>query len=758
MHLWMSIMSTSRCYKLIWVIGSLVLSEPLLAATPLTCMTMVKGPSGWTNSITLTNQCGQSVDMRNALLTFKSNQALKGNYWGTFGSLVYPENPTVINEATQGGYLVKIAFTFPVGDQWWKPVTTLPSGGKVTIQFSATPQATLDALTFYPLTSSVVQTGSIAIKYPSAPNAGITAPSIVTVSNGSSFSKDITNGQWGQQAMLTSVPYGTYQVSIKPINLNGSSWVGTATPANVNLNSSTQQTVTIGYSQSVQYGSITASLNQANPEKLSNPIIQAKDITSNLALPQQSIAWLGTTSFNNLQIGHSYQFTIDNLAGLNNSYVASFTPSSTVNVTGVAPINLGITFPTSSPIPTVAVPVNLSGLPATQQATLTATDNDSHVYQTSSANNSNLSWSLPTNRQYQLTATTVSDSGNVYLPTITPTSLLIQSVAPSAVGVVYKKQTTTTEVSPYVDTTLQDITAWDNGSGSLQPLGLTNLVKNSGVKSLHLAFITSAGGCAGSWGGYYPVANTPTAYGVSVLSQLKKQGIKLTISFGGAAGTYLEQACTSKSDLTQAYQTVIQTYQPDALDFDIENGLQTNNAKLDQMMQALLVIQQQYPNLKISFTLPVMPEGLISAGNNVIQRAKANGLSNYLVNVMAMDYGSSFTGKTMGAYAIDAANATFNQLKALYPTQSDAVLWQRIGVTPMIGLNDTLPLNFTIGDATALKQFATQKNMGLVSFWSINRDNVCTGTSVSNTCSSQDPKTGKANQTTSYQYVQTLNQ
>ena len=748
-------MPTQRFSKWLCIV-SLVFCEPLLAASPLTCMALAKGPSGWTDSITLTNQCGQSVDMRNALLTFKSNQALSGNYWGTFAPLVYPENPTVINETTQGGYLVKIGFTFPAGDQWWKPVTVLPAGGKVVVQFSATPQATIDALTFYPLaTPAVVQTGTIAVKYPSSPNTGINAPSVVTVSNGSTFSKDVANGQWGQQVLLTNIPYGAYQVSVKSISFNGSTWIGTATPASVDVNSATQQTFTIGYSQSAQYGSITASLNQAKPENLSNPVIQVKDVTSNLALPQQNIAWLGTTSFNNLQIGHSYQFTIDNIAGLNNMYVASFAPASLVSVSAVTPVNLAISFQ-SSPIPTIAVPVNLSGLPTTQKAVLTATDNNSLVYQTSSANNSSLSWSLPTNRQYQLTASTVSDSGSVYLPTITPSSLLIQSAAPSPVSVVYKKQIVTTEVSPYVDMTNNDITVWDNASGSLQPLGLINLVKNSGAKSLHLAFITSGGGCTGTWAGY-PVANTPTAYGVSTLSQLKKQGIKLTVAFGGAVGTYLEQACTSKTALAQVYQTVIEAYQPDTLDFDIENAMQTNNTQLDQMMQALLSIQQQYPNLKISFTLPVMPDGLTSLGSNVLGRAKANGLSNYLVNVMAMDYGSSFTAKTMGAYAIDAANATFNQLKVLYPTQSDAVLWQRIGVTPMIGLNDTLPLNFTLADAAALKQFANQKNMGLVSFWSMNRDNACTFTYVENFCSSQDPKTSKANQTSSYQYIQTLN-
>ncbi|WP_230578989.1 hypothetical protein [Coxiella burnetii] len=106
----------------------------------------------------------------------------------------------------------------------------------------------------------------------------------------------------------------------------------------------------------------------------------------------------------------------------------------------------------------------------------------------------------------------------------------------------------------------------------------------------------------------------------------------------------------------------------------------------------------------------------------------------------------------MSQYAIDAATNTFQQLKELYPDQSDETLWHRIEVTPMIGLNDTLPLNFSLQDAQALKQFAKEKNLGMLSFWSLTRDHPCNVTYVSNTCSSQNPAIGQPNQTVDYEY------
>ena len=242
-------------------------------------------------------------------------------------------------------------------------------------------------------------------------------------------------------------------------------------------------------------------------------------------------------------------------------------------------------------------------------------------------------------------------------------------------------------------------------------------------------------------------------FAVPVFKQLKQQGVRLTIALGGLNGTYLAQACENSDALFAAYEKIIQAYQPDELDFDVENSLQTNNQQLATLMQTIKRVQAKYPDIAISFTLPVLPSGLVpGVGENVIAQAKTNGLDDYLVNIMAMDYGTSFQAKTMGDYAIDALTNTLAQLKKYYPTQSDSQLWPRLGVTPMIGLNDTIPLNFSLDDVDTVKAFAKQKKLGLMSLWSITRDHPCDNSYVSITCTSKNPQTGAPNQSVDYQY------
>ncbi|WP_436389065.1 hypothetical protein [Amycolatopsis sp. MEPSY49] len=97
-------------------------------------------------------------------------------------------------------------------------------------------------------------------------------------------------------------------------------------------------------------------------------------------------------------------------------------------------------------------------------------------------------------------------------------------------------------------------------------------------------------------------------------------------------------------------------------------------------------LQNNNPGLKISLTLPVLPTGLTADGLNVVKSAKDAGVNLDLVNVMAMDY---YQGAgDQGAKAISAAKATQAQLKSLYGL-SDAAAWKKVGVTPMIGVNDS---------------------------------------------------------------------
>ncbi|MFG3366447.1 cellulose binding domain-containing protein [Streptomyces sp. NPDC048156] len=276
--------------------------------------------------------------------------------------------------------------------------------------------------------------------------------------------------------------------------------------------------------------------------------------------------------------------------------------------------------------------------------------------------------------------------------------------------------------APYVDT-------------SLYPkFDLVASSKATGVKEYNLAFVTSGGSCTPKWGGVTDLGSDEVA---AQVGDLRAAGGDVRVSFGGASGTELAQACTSASDLAAAYQKVIDQFKLTKVDFDVEGGALPDTAANTKRAQAIATLQKNNPNLNVSFTLPVMPEGLTSDGVNFLKNAKENGVSADLVNIMAMDYGASYSGD-MGTYAEQAATATQAQIKSALGL-SDAAAWKAVAITPMIGVNDVSSEVFKVDDATQLVAFAKEKGLGGLSMWSATRDKACEGgasNSAQPTCSS----------------------
>lgn len=291
--------------------------------------------------------------------------------------------------------------------------------------------------------------------------------------------------------------------------------------------------------------------------------------------------------------------------------------------------------------------------------------------------------------------------------------------------------------SPYADLTIN--ARWDSQYLGMEPMDLMAVAQTSGVKSFHLAFITDAGSCNPAWGAQasYSVS---AGWGSHLTDKMRANGIDYVVSFGGASGNDISLSC-SEAQLVSTLEQVIKTYQPSGLDFDIENG----TASTDKLMSALKQTQQAHPNLKISFTLPVLPEGLTGEGQGVVSQAKAHDL-NYAVNIMAMDYGPAYVND-MGQYAIQASTNLFNFLKSLYPAKAEAELWKMVEVTPMIGVNDVSVEQFTLTDVDTLVNFAKTNHLGMVSMWSVARDNPCADKWASAVCS------GNNLQSTPYEFA-----
>src|SRR5205807_8826391 len=137
------------------------------------------------------------------------------------------------------------------------------------------------------------------------------------------------------------------------------------------------------------------------------------------------------------------------------------------------------------------------------------------------------------------------------------------------------------------------------------------------------------------------------------------------ISFGGATGVELAQACTDVNALTAEYQAVIDAYKLKFIDLDIEGAAVAEPASLERRSKALAALQKRNPGLRVSLTLPVLPEGLTADGLNVVKLARDAGVNIDLVNIMAMDYGRA--GQDYGNLAIQAVKTTADQLKGLFP-------------------------------------------------------------------------------------------
>src|SRR5262249_4513766 len=178
--------------------------------------------------------------------------------------------------------------------------------------------------------------------------------------------------------------------------------------------------------------------------------------------------------------------------------------------------------------------------------------------------------------------------------------------------------------APYVDVGL--FPAYD----------LVDASKRTGVKTFNLAFVTSGGGCTPKWGGSQELGDNDVA---KQIKDLRAAGGDVRVSFGGANGTELAQACSSADDLAAAYKKVIDAFDLKKVDFDVEGAAIADKAANDRRSEAIATLQKQVSGLDASFTLPVLPSGLTQDGVDLVSGAKAKGVDVSAVNIMAMDYG-----------------------------------------------------------------------------------------------------------------------
>ncbi|NLV11241.1 PKD domain-containing protein [Halomicrobium mukohataei] len=257
---------------------------------------------------------------------------------------------------------------------------------------------------------------------------------------------------------------------------------------------------------------------------------------------------------------------------------------------------------------------------------------------------------------------------------------------------------------------------------------LVDHAEQAGNDSVTTAFVLSDGNGNAAWGG--EVDQLVGEAGLkSEFQAYQDQGGTIIISFGGAVGTMIAQDTTDIEKIKSEYQSVIDTYGVTHLDFDIES---VDEAAVDRRNQALAELQSENPDLKVSYTLRCRTTGLTEHGTYVVENARDNGVDVQYVNVMTMNYGwvrpSASTVK-------DTANGTHEDLLSIFSDLSSDEAWSMVGITPMIGENN-VGGQHRPEDAEEVVSFVEDKGIGLVSFWSLDRDNGdCPDGTVSGKCS-----------------------
>lgn len=242
----------------------------------------------------------------------------------------------------------------------------------------------------------------------------------------------------------------------------------------------------------------------------------------------------------------------------------------------------------------------------------------------------------------------------------------------------------------------------------------------SGNKHYTLAFILGYG-CAASWFGAYQL-NTAEAAAIGTrINELKAVGGNVIIAFGGAAAPELANVCPSASALQTQYQAVVNTYHPYAIDLDIEDF---NPTAIDIRNKALKGVT----GTRIHYTLGVLETGFTQAQMDVLNNARTNGTRVDLVNIMTMDYGHPVSNMYTAAVSAAQAARTWLNNNGFSSTQ--------LGITPMIGANDSAGETFTLANASSLVSWANSNGVSLLAFWSVGRDNGgCPTGAVSPSCS-----------------------
>ena len=128
----------------------------------------------------------------------------------------------------------------------------------------------------------------------------------------------------------------------------------------------------------------------------------------------------------------------------------------------------------------------------------------------------------------------------------------------------------------------------------------------------------------------------------------------------------------------------------------------------------------------MSFSLPGWLRGFNPPAIDLLNTTQNAGVRIDMVNVMTQSFGvenvrTMVVPSTVGQASVMTFQATANQMAGIFRNKTQPQLYAMMGFTPMIGKNDD-GSTFTLDDARTVADFAKSNGVGLLSYWSFQRD------------------------------------
>jgi chitinase len=178
-----------------------------------------------------------------------------------------------------------------------------------------------------------------------------------------------------------------------------------------------------------------------------------------------------------------------------------------------------------------------------------------------------------------------------------------------------------------------------------------------------LSFIVASpkDACTPSWGDSYTLDDAAAYLDLDRrIARLQQQGGSIAVSFGGLLNDELAVVCEDKDKLTSAYEEVINRYDVDTIDLDLEGDGLTNLDAGKRRAESLAKLQSKQrddnKSLAIWLTLPVTAQGLNEDGTNAISLLLENGVDIAGVNIMTMNFGESKNDMDMYDASVNSLN------------------------------------------------------------------------------------------------------